>query len=208
MSKEFWAGLSLTIIGLAGAGILLSMQIGNIITQNNAQGWLILFTILLLAGLIILILSLLARKGNQSKIQVINNISANNAKIIELESDPKDSCPVINGRIVVNVEPNYLTGMFKGYTILQAKKLAENYMGKWMKLAGPINDVTQLGDTYIVYLENHLYQSGATVSMRFDKSWKDRLSVLKIGDNIVVLGQIKEIDRTVVLLDKCELIDS
>ncbi|MGA9048590.1 MAG: hypothetical protein WB588_06310, partial [Dehalococcoidia bacterium] len=103
MSKEFWAGLSLTIIGLAGAGILLSMQIGNIITQNNAQGWLILFTILLLAGLIILILSLLARKGNQSKIQVINNISANNAKIIELESDPKDSCPVINGRIVVNV---------------------------------------------------------------------------------------------------------
>ena len=71
--------------------------------------------------------------------------------------------------------------MFKGYHILQAKKLAENYMGKWMKLAGPINDVTQLGDTYIVYLENHLYQSGATVSMRFDKSWKDRLSVLKIG---------------------------
>ena len=34
MSKEFWAGLSLTIIGLAGAGILLSMQIGN---TNNSK---------------------------------------------------------------------------------------------------------------------------------------------------------------------------
>jgi hypothetical protein len=204
MNKEFWVGLSLAVIGFAGAGILLVLQIGNIITQNNAIAWLILFIVMLLAGLVTLIMGMTIHKPNIRMAKTIKTVTEENRTALP---PIDDVVRAKTDRVMVNATPAYLTGLYKGYTKIQADKLAESFVGKWMKLSGPLNDVTNSSGDYVVYLENHLFPSGSAVAMRFDKSWKDRLSVLKVGDTIGVLGQIKDIDRVIVFLEKCELLD-
>ena len=58
-----------------------------------------------------------------------------------LENDAERRSPAVDGRIVVDVTPEYLTGLFKQHLNVQAKKLIEAYIGKWMKVSGPLGDV-------------------------------------------------------------------
>jgi hypothetical protein len=51
--------------------------------------------------------------------------------------------PVVRygGRLVVDVSPDYLRGLFKDHTSIQAQKLVAAYLGKWMRTSGRLGDV-------------------------------------------------------------------
>jgi hypothetical protein len=54
-------------------------------------------------------------------------------------------------RITIDVDPDYLFGLADDKTRAQAVKLQEPFIGKWMKLSGPIVDVSNVnGRSFIV----------------------------------------------------------
>lgn len=84
---------------------------------------------------------------------------------------------------------------------MQAKKLVEAYIGKWMNVASSVRDV---GSDYIILdLGKH-----TLVLMTFDIKWKDQLSVLRRDSHIKAIGQIKDVDGNDVILKNCEIINS
>jgi hypothetical protein len=118
-----------------------------------------------------------------------------------------------DGRVIIDATPAYLVGFFKGHTHIQAEKLTEAYRGKWLKVSGPLGDV--MGNTseraQVTFARNAPIFVGRyfQVFMYFDRSqWDDRLSVLRPGTKITVIGRIREINRIEVHLENCELVDA
>jgi hypothetical protein len=110
----------------------------------------------------------------------------------------------------VDVTPEYLTGFFRGgHTSIQAKKLAEAFIGKWMKISGHVDDV--LGSTDLqrqVTFKGRSIFNNDQVFLYFRPEWFDRLSTLKPGDKITVIGQLIEANKIEIHLANCELVDS
>jgi hypothetical protein len=109
-------------------------------------------------------------------------------------------------RIVIDVAPEYLMGFYKDHTDVQADKLAENYIGKWLKLSGKVANVVSssaITKTWHVILA---YKAGYFMGVDFDNAWADQISVLKRGDEIRVLGQIEAFDGSRLHLVHCELL--
>jgi hypothetical protein len=121
-------------------------------------------------------------------------------------------------RVIVDVSPAYLVGLFKDQTAIQAEKLTEAYRGQWMKVSGPLGDV--LGST--TEIAQVTFRGNASifgrsrvglgyfqVFMYFDRGkWDERLAVLRPGSAITVLGRIGRVNRIEVHLGDCELVDA
>jgi hypothetical protein len=107
-------------------------------------------------------------------------------------------------RTIVNVTPEYLAGLFDDHTSIQAQKLADTYIGKWMRVSGPLNNVSSFTSSSQVTFAP---TGGVSTYMLFrNRAYvENRLSVLKRGDQITVLGRIDSIERHGVKLDNCEL---
>lgn len=128
---------------------------------------------------------------------------------------PSDNRTVLlkDGRIIVDVTPEYLIRFFKEHTEIQASKLVAPYIGKWMKFSYTIGDITDRTTYISVYSSVFTNDSGhidvVGVTKSFNAEWCERLSVLRKGDNINVLGQIKEFNPVnIISLSNCELVDS
>jgi len=113
-----------------------------------------------------------------------------------------------DNRIVVDATPEYLTCFFHNHIYIQAQKLAAPYIGKWIKITGPLSNVGELsGDSFqVTFADRGLRTSQAQVYMYFKREWVDRLSVLKQDDRITILGKISGISGVQVDLENCELI--
>jgi len=111
-------------------------------------------------------------------------------------------------RIMVpdNITPNYLGGFYDQHTEAQANKLAEIYIGKWIRVSGLMRDVWEDGDGVLMLISvsdsNNTY-----VVMRFGMGWKDRLFVLTKKTSITALGQIARIQLSRLFLHQCELLE-
>lgn len=119
-----------------------------------------------------------------------------------------------NKRIIVDVTPKYLVGLFHKQTDIQAQKLADTFIGKWIKVSGPLGNVgvfTTFSQVTFVHDPSWLWD-GSTYSFSIymifqDRQYvEDRLAVLKTGDQITVLGKINRIDKVSVQLENCELL--
>lgn len=110
--------------------------------------------------------------------------------------------------VSASITPEYLIGLFQGHTGIQANKLTEAYVGKWLKLSGSLDQVDSLGsDNALVIFSGNIGRSLSSVKMTFSsKVWVDRLSVLRRGDNITVIGKIERLDSFDVRLSECELV--
>lgn len=117
-------------------------------------------------------------------------------------------------RVVLNVEPKYLMGLFKEHTEAQARKLLEAYIGKWLQISGRVADVKSDSSvirdaviwTVFIYIEGTGMDIATLESHK--QEWIDRVSVLRLGDRITVLGQLDRVSRISIGLEHCELIDS
>jgi hypothetical protein len=101
-----------------------------------------------------------------------------------------------------NITPGYLLSFFRDHTSIQATKLTEAYIGKWMPLHGKLGEVI-----YSTAYTTQVTFKSTSVFMYFHEPWIDRLTILRRGDDLMVIGQIKSIDLLSVHLDNCELRD-
>jgi hypothetical protein len=114
-------------------------------------------------------------------------------------------------RKFVDVTPEYLIGLFKGnHTTIQSAKLAEAFMGKWIKVSGPTGDV--MGDTatlrQLTFSDHSIYKGGQLFMMFYDRKWFDHLSTLKPGDRVTVIGKVGRVNSIELQLNDCEIVDS
>ena len=132
-----------------------------------------------------------------------------------------DSVAETAERVMVDVTPEFLTGLYKGHTTVQGDKLAADYMGKWMNVSGPLDDVFPLAYTgtfewykevewtfQVTFGNRGFAYDLSTVFARFNKDWFDRIQLIQPGNNIFVVGQIVDIDGIHVDLWNCELVDA
>jgi hypothetical protein len=104
-------------------------------------------------------------------------------------------------RIVVDVTPKYLAGLFEQHMNIQAKKLVEVYQGKWIRVSGSLGDVFH---NQVVFSFWHDIV-GPTVFMYGD-AFIERCSLLRRGTQIEVIGRIGEVNKIELHLYDCELI--
>jgi hypothetical protein len=113
-------------------------------------------------------------------------------------------------RTFVNSTPEDLTRVFEEHTEIQAKTLVADAIGKWMKVTGPLGNVGEFTSfSQVTFVSGtFLHPIHPTIYMYFrKKKWFDRISVLNRGNNITVVGRIREIRNGEIHLDNCELID-
>jgi hypothetical protein len=74
--------------------------------------------------------------------RIKQKLSGPSSGSLPLAAHPADTFTQGENRQFVNVTAQYLMGFYRqGHTSVQANKLAEAFMGKWMKVSGPLGDV-------------------------------------------------------------------
>jgi hypothetical protein len=107
---------------------------------------------------------------------------------------------------IQNLTPEDLENFFKEKTGAQAQKQIAQFIGKWMKVSGPLADYSDGRLT----LSNHQYPATLFhVWTLFNGSpWTDLLLEMNIGTPITLQGQIAFVNRLGVQLIYCELLDA
>jgi hypothetical protein len=108
-------------------------------------------------------------------------------------------------RIFIDVTPEYLAGFFKEHTDIQAQRLLSAYIGKWMESSGHLGEVSRVSFTELLQV-SFQEVAAVTVIMFFSLEWADRLSVIKRGSPITVIGKIERAGGNFVSFYDCELI--
>lgn len=111
------------------------------------------------------------------------------------------------GRRLVPVSPAYLSGFYEQYTSIQADKLAQAYIGQWIKVSRSVWNINAISNQQLFVVTSAMEDNQPFMTMVFDGSWGERLHLIKRNDKITVVGQIKDVSRTTVELDNCELAD-
>lgn len=97
--------------------------------------------------------------------------------------------------------PNDLMDLHSGRTSMQAQKLIQVYIGKWIELSRKVMNVTSDGG---VIVEEG--PRARLIIMNFDKEWIGRLEILQPGLTISVFCQIWRVDSNALGLDHCEFV--
>lgn len=116
-------------------------------------------------------------------------------------------------RITVNVSAEYLTGFFREHTSIQADKLAEAYLGKWMQVSGYVKNVwsSSAGKEYHLILIHQPDKEPKYPSvyclLNFGMEWSERLSVIKRDDPLTAIGKILKVASSDLELSECEVLN-
>jgi len=136
------------------------------------------------------------------------------AAVLSVSAEPEKLAPqvVADGeRIMLDLKPLDLTEPYKSHTSAQAQRLAEVYVGKWLELFGHLGDAMPFptvsgGFMQVTFQDAWELYGVAFIYMKFSEQWSDRLSVLKRGTAITVLGKVQDIGLAELHLDDCELV--
>lgn len=106
------------------------------------------------------------------------------------------------------ITPAFLVGLYEGHMSVQAEKLVEVYLNKWMRVSGTVIDVKKgwpTRDCMKVHMRWHGDNSHTVaVFLDFGKEWTDRVLILKSEQRVTVLGKVHTISNYIALKD-CEL---
>ena len=110
------------------------------------------------------------------------------------------------------ITPQFLLGLYATQTSVQAGKVSEIYIGKWIHVSGVVTDVQEFNDLDGDLTMVHLHIQGdqpkkrsALVLSVFRRPWAERALMLTRGANVNIFGQIKETSWKWLDLDHCEL---
>lgn len=105
-----------------------------------------------------------------------------------------------------DITPQFLFGLLSGHTEVQAGKLLDIYVGKWMRLSGAVGHVGKFeyGSSTVSFSSQSF--NGVLVYMEFGAAWTERLSVLRLGNNINIIGRVISVTALRVKLQDCELV--
>jgi hypothetical protein len=115
------------------------------------------------------------------------------------------------GRIFVgdSITPKYLIGLYKQAKMeLHAQRAVEPFIGKWTTVSGPLDDVRTglLNNVMVTILSDSSIFPNVYLYLFFDDGWLDRLSIVKHGEKISAIGEIKKVSQHFVVLENCELV--
>jgi len=114
--------------------------------------------------------------------------------------------PKYSNREIIDATPDYLMALFDQHTSIQAQRLIEPYIGKWMRVSGKLGNVSN-NEYFAQVVFEHRPSSYPRIYMLFRQpNRSDRFSVLRRGTQLTVLGQIQEVAQLTLQLDNCELI--
>jgi len=116
---------------------------------------------------------------------------------------PVNSAPTTE-RIFLTVTPDDLLNLYNDRTISEGLELTRVYLGKWMRLSGPLDGIrgpNQFGDISITFKTSER----RLIFIRFNRDWTDRLAVLAPDKIISVVCQLKDVNAMDLELEKCEL---
>ncbi len=151
----------------------------------------------------------LSRSNNEVKEAPINKVKETpkeTPKDIPKETPPEQatSTQISDGRTIDSDDFQYLRSCFEGRTEIEAERLVQPYLGKWVRVSGTVANVVGGGDraSFTVTLENKY----AFFNFREDR-WRSRLEVLRQGAHISLLGRITSIHSWKIDIDDCELLN-
>lgn len=111
------------------------------------------------------------------------------------------------GRIFIDEKPAFLQQFFRDHTSVQAQKLLDPYLGKWFRpLSLTVQDINKYRSGYSVY--GKTTEDNVGIHMKFDERWSERISILRRGSVLSVIGQIVEADQLSLSLQECEILTS
>jgi hypothetical protein len=185
---KFWDWIAYTCLGVAAIG----MAVGESLKENQAMfEWLPSF--LLSPKLAYAPIILFALGSAILAVRVI----------VPIVAQPPAKPSIISDRVVVDVTPQYLLSLGEGRTSVERDRITGIYFNKWLKVSGPVRNVNAIGHNTIIVSVTMDYMK--EISLRFNAQWYDRVAILRIGQNIAAIGQIKEIYQTEIDLENCEL---
>src|SRR5208283_2554124 len=97
-------------------------------------------------------------------------------------------------------------------TTVQSERIVAPFKGKWIKVEGDLDDVTEMyGDTVEISFKDlkftGRYANFKNLAMTFiDKKWIDYIDGLKKGTHLVVQGQISRISKMSIRIENCEIV--
>lgn len=132
------------------------------------------------------------------------------AKTLPLASEP---APEHGPRVFVpeEVTTDFLRSLYDKHTSLQADKLADAYIGKWIKVRGFVSDVHRSGENLSVALRKGTHPVSPdfliTTWLSFSRDL-DRAEMLRTGDTVLAIGRIVRFGRYDCHLRDCEMIEA
>jgi hypothetical protein len=118
-----------------------------------------------------------------------------------IEKEPKKSKRIFVGKTVTI---GFLQDIYRKNTEIQGDKLAADYIGKWMRVSGEVRGVKSTEEGMRLTM---IPSKNELVSLEFRKKWNDQVSILPLGEKIIVIGRIQEIKSLWVMLEECEVAD-
>jgi hypothetical protein len=110
-------------------------------------------------------------------------------------------------RLFTDRSPEDLVGFFsRGLTDMQAQKLFDPFVGKWLRISGPVSTVRPSG--MVSFADRGGWQQEKKgVYLFFDgPEWLDRLAMLSPGTEISAVGRIDGVSQSTLVLHHCELV--
>ena len=123
--------------------------------------------------------------------------------------------PEVKVFVPPEITPERLLSFFQENTAIQATALTNDYIGQWLPVTNTVRNVGAFTgrSAQVTFEKNYVsprtWFDDADIYCYFRKKPQiDRLKILKQGDKITVIGQIREIFPLTLSLDNCELVDS
>lgn len=186
---------------LVGAGISLVSWLAPSLPIVPPEWQLVLRSVGFVLGIVLIVVPLAIHKYRQLSGGAISALTPAASTPAAAEEPTTPRVIVVGGRTVVNVTPEYLTGLFEGHTVVQGEKLIEAYIGKWMKVSGRVGDIHP---NQVTFERANPFSRYFVVFMYPSALWLEQLSVLRISDTITVIGRIERVNRIEVHLRDCE----
>ena len=113
------------------------------------------------------------------------------------------------GRIFLDEAPWFLMQFFREHTTIQAKKLVDPYLGKWVRPLNVaiynINEIVSGGHRISATSDD---EEGIFITLRFGKDWDERISILRRNGKLTIIGQLTDVGTRELELENCEILDS
>jgi hypothetical protein len=118
----------------------------------------------------------------------------------------EDSPPAPRVFLGAGITPQFLTDYVSGKTMVQIQAAVSPYIGKWMTVTGPVDEVSPAAHNsqHVILYRGFLSQ----LSLNFGPKWFDSLSTLHRGVEITVIGRLTEVNELIISLDDCELVET
>jgi hypothetical protein len=119
--------------------------------------------------------------------------------------DQKKEEVLPKSRVFVDSTPDHLMSFYREHTRIQADKLAEAYIGKWIKISASVNNVSAMSGGGVTVTVKQTPMD--LIFLKFGSEWADRVAPMRREQNITVIGEIEEIRFDSLILISCELVE-